>query len=160
MSTTLRTTGASMDKVSSGDDSQNVFGASLKDAGGPSINVLTKLVCIIAIINQLSWALFFLVMSVVVLVGSVFLFNYFKGGQASFDPSLMNQELTQNLSSLKAKAHELVPFSFGVEDEYHPAASVSSLDVEVEHSSSNSSSQPSSSSSSAKVTVSPASQSS
>jgi K(+)-stimulated pyrophosphate-energized sodium pump len=49
MATTLTNTGAAMDSS----DSSSVFGASLKDAGGPSINVLTKLIAIVTMINTL-----------------------------------------------------------------------------------------------------------
>jgi Na+/H+-translocating membrane pyrophosphatase len=85
MSTTLTTTGASMDSSSS----NSVLGASLKDAGGPSINVLTKLVCLVAIINTTkSWVLLALVAATALILLTVYLLNMRAGNKASMlDPT-------------------------------------------------------------------------
>jgi hypothetical protein len=87
MATTLTTTGASMDSQSS--SSSSVLGASLKDAGGPSINVLTKLVCLVAIINTTkSWVLLALVAATALIVLAVYLINVRAGAKASLlDPT-------------------------------------------------------------------------
>lgn len=56
MSNTLVNAGASI--VTS--EHNDIFGASLKDAGGPSINVMTKLTCMVAILDTStpSWLFF------------------------------------------------------------------------------------------------------
>ncbi len=47
MTTTLTVTGASMES----NDSKSGLGSALKDAGGPCIGVLTKLVTVVSIVN-------------------------------------------------------------------------------------------------------------
>jgi hypothetical protein len=47
MEATLTATGASLDQG----DTKNSLGSALKDAGGPCINVLTKLVTMVSIVN-------------------------------------------------------------------------------------------------------------
>jgi len=66
MSVTLVNTGAAM----AFEEKDNIFGASLKDAGGPAINVLTKLVVIVAIVHSAdkSWT-FFLVLVISCITG-------------------------------------------------------------------------------------------
>jgi Na+/H+-translocating membrane pyrophosphatase len=106
MANMLATTGASMDSSSN----SNAFGASLKDAGGPSINVLTKLICLVAIINTTkSWALFALVIATAVIVASVFAFNLYRTGKASFDPVVMQEEMDR--VRLRATSMIVKPFS-------------------------------------------------
>ena len=48
MSTTLTATGANILGTS---DTKSAMASSLKDAGGPSISVLTKLITVVAIVN-------------------------------------------------------------------------------------------------------------
>lgn len=60
-----------------------MFGASLKDAGGPSINVLTKLICFVSIVNkaQNNWAFFSLTIGSTFITGTVFLYNVYRRGK-------------------------------------------------------------------------------
>lgn len=69
MNATLVSAGSTM-RTSNKKDEGNVFASSLRDAGGPSISVLTKFVCVITLVNsdRKSWYLFVLVMLFVGLV--------------------------------------------------------------------------------------------
>lgn len=71
MATTLTATGASLETG----DEPNSLGAALKDAAGPCITVLTKLVTVVAIVNvaRSNWAFFVMIMIAVALVGITFL---------------------------------------------------------------------------------------
>ena len=97
MATTLTTAGVAMQ----GEEERNaaIFSGTLRDAGGPSINMLTKLICVASIIlvAQKSWALFLLVVIVLILVTLVYTFNIIYSGRASFDL----QELSHSLQSEK-----------------------------------------------------------
>ncbi len=62
MSTTLVNTGVAM---LAGDSKESISGENLRDAGGPSINVLTKLTCMFSIVEttEHSWTFFFILMA-------------------------------------------------------------------------------------------------
>ena len=85
-------------------DSSTVFGASLKDAGGPAINVLTKLVALVSMLNtaQNNWAFFILVMGVAICIAAVFAYNVWKTGQGSLDQTLLHEAANAQISSLHA----------------------------------------------------------
>lgn len=96
MANTLTTAGSSMDASSSNSSTNSALGASLKDAGGPSINVLTKLVCLVGIIDTTrSWALFALVVAAAIIIFGVFLVNLLRSGKATFDPAVMQNEIAR-----------------------------------------------------------------
>src|SRR4051794_22954766 len=71
MSTTLVNTGMAM---LAGDSREHMSGSNLKDAGGPSINVLTKLTCMFALVETTEhvWTFFAIMVGtcLIALVGS------------------------------------------------------------------------------------------
>lgn len=89
MSTTLVNTGVAM---LAGDSKESMSGSNLKDAGGPSINVLTKITCMFSIVETTdhSWTFFFILMAcciigvLIVYVGSFIRLRCFKNKSDSY----------------------------------------------------------------------------
>jgi Na+/H+-translocating membrane pyrophosphatase len=83
MATTLTNTGAALDLSSS----SSFFGSSLKDAGGPAINVLSKFVMVVIMLNSAksNWAFFGLIMLLCAIIACVFLYNLYKTNTFDFN---------------------------------------------------------------------------
>ena len=114
-STAMTSTGVTMD---SGDKKAGLLSSSLKDAGGPSINMLTKLIIItsIVLITQHTSVLFIVNMCIVGLVAVVYIYNVINTGHPSFDPALLSTKILEVTNMKSASTKDIVLEASKVEE--------------------------------------------